>query len=213
MNLSDAKSFTEALKTGTLTIDTRPGNDFADRFLKGALLVPFGPDFLSQLQTVINDEPFQLMTEQDQTAVIQRLLAGTGHLKATAFYAANWDELEQVNAPYDMLITIDAEEFAIDYQFDEFFLIDVRSQEEFDAAHVEDAENIQLADLTQMLTEMDETASYYVYGSTADEAITAASLFKQNGYQRVRVVSAPFAQIAETKVPLLKKSKKQSEGK
>jgi len=107
-----------------------------------------------------------------------------------------------------MLISIDADEFAIDYQFDEFYLVDIRDKEDFEKGHVEDAENISLIDLEPILIEMDTQDMYYLYGETAADAITAGSLLKRNGFQRIRPVAADYDAIKAAGIPLFAPKKK-----
>ena len=107
-----------------------------------------------------------------------------------------------------MLITIDAEEFKIDFQYDEFFLIDVRSKEDFAKDHAEDAENIVLNDLEQILIEFEAGDSYYVYANTITEAVTAGSIFKKIGFNRVRAVAADYESIKKSGIPLFEQKKK-----
>ena len=104
-------------------------------------------------------------------------------------------------------MTIDADEFAIDYKFDEFFLIDVRDKEVYAKEHAEDSENIMLNDLEQFLIEFETGDSYYIYGNTITEAVTAGSVFKKIGFNRVRVVAADYATISKSGIPLYKQKK------
>ena len=96
---------------------------------------------------------------------------------------------------------------AMDYQYDEFYLVDTRSKADFAKEHVEDSENIALVDLEQIITALEEDHMYYVYGNSAKDAITAASIFKKNGIHRVRAVTADFAAIKAGKIPVFVQKK------
>jgi rhodanese-related sulfurtransferase len=99
------------------------------------------------------------------------------------------------------------DEFAIDYHHDEFYLIDVRQQEEFEAEHIENSDNIPLDDLAAMSQELSENMRIYVVGSNANQAFTAASLLKINGLEFARAVSATFDELKQTSLPMIRAKK------
>ena len=49
---------------------------------------------------------------------------------------------------------------------------------------------------------------YYLYGETAEQAITAGSLLKRNGFQRLRPVAADYATIKAAGIPMFAAKKK-----
>ena len=110
----------------------------------------------------------------------------------------------------DMLITIDAEELYLDYRFDEFYLVDVRSKKEFETEHLEYAENIVLNDLELLIIDLDITQSYYVYAGSIAEAVTAGSLFKHYGFNLIKVVADTYDIIKATGISVVQNKKEKS---
>jgi len=145
--------------------------------------------------------------EADIVALV-KAVKGSGMSNIAGYLAGGYDAWANDGNKFDMLISIDADEFAIDYQFDEFYLVDVRDKDDFEKGHVEDAENIALIDLEPLLIEMETQDMYYLYGETADSAVTAASLLKKNGFQRVRPVAAGYNTFKEAGIPLFAPKKK-----
>lgn len=211
MNLLTAAEFLEKQKNGCVVLDTRAPEIFAERFLLHSISLSSDENFAANLQTLVEDETQLLfIAEEPQRAALEQLLQ-QHKISCEGFLAGSIDELFAAGAAVDMLIGLDAEEFKLDYRYDEFFLIDTRSAESFAEAHIEDAENIAAEDLQDALEDMDANASYYVYGANAADAMTAASQFRNSGCTKVRVVAAGFAELQASGVPCFTKKKKREE--
>jgi rhodanese-related sulfurtransferase len=195
---------------GHLVVDTRSPEKFLDGFIKGSVSIPFDEQFLHTLQELVEDDmPVIFIPDIADESAVVRAAKGTGLNNLAGWLHGGFDAWQNNGGKIDMLIGIDTDEFAIDYQFDEFYLVDVRSKEEFATEHVEDAENLPLTDLESFLAELDIEQSYYLYGNTPAEATTAASLFKKNGFSRVRVVNATYEQIKLSGVSIFVQKQKE----
>jgi len=197
--------------SGYALVDTRKSEIFADGFIEESVSIPFNDDFIDSLQELIsNDQKVILITDQSEIPSVVKAVKSSGMANVKGYLAGGYEAWGNANNKFDMLITIDTAEFAIDYQFDEFYLIDLRPKEDFEKGHVEDSENIALAYLEPLLVEMEAGDSYYLYGDTAAQAITAASLLKRNGFQRVRPVAADYKDIEAAGIAMYKPKKKGS---
>ncbi|HWB62175.1 MAG TPA: rhodanese-like domain-containing protein [Chitinophagales bacterium] len=194
-------------------IDTRLPDEFMEGFIEESLSVPFGDDFMDTLNDLIaENQAVVFLTGGDNAMDVLRAVKAAGNINTLGYLEGGFEAWRNADGAYNMLIGIDAGEFAMDYQFDEFFLVDVRSADEFAQEHVEDAENVVLNDLEQALMELDNTQSYYVYGATPADAVTAGSLFKYYGFERVRAVVADYEQIKASGIPLFVQKKKEKPG-
>ena len=110
----------------------------------------------------------------------------------------------------DLLVDIGIDEFEIDYKFDEFYLIDIRSEEDYELEHLEYAENIPLADLDTTLVDMNHNSAYYIYGNSASEATIAASIFKQFDFHKLRVITEGYELLKLSTIPITKKKKEKA---
>ncbi|MCY1539901.1 Thiosulfate sulfurtransferase GlpE [compost metagenome] len=100
-----------------------------------------------------------------------------------------------------MIIDITADELALDIPFDDkLSIIDVRKEDEFDAAHVKDAENFPLAKLTDtfQIAQLDDEANMYVYCGGGYRSVIACSIMKKEGFHNVRNVLGGFNAIKDT---------------
>lgn len=214
MQAFDAGRFKGLIEEGYTVIDTRNPEVFCDGFIEESISIPFNDSFVDNYDELT--QPGQriiLVTEAEHTTAVFRALKAAAIDSAEGYLEGGFAAWQEAGHEVDMLISIDADEFAMDFNYDEFYLVDVRSKEDFAKEHAEDAENIALNDLEQLLIELDNQESYYVYGNTAADAVTAGSIFKRTGFGRVRVVAAEYDVIKQTGIPLFVQKKKDKEGK
>lgn len=211
MSILALADFAQHQTDGCLVIDTRTSEIFCDGFIEESLSIPFGESFFASLQELTEDEQKLLfVADEKEIAAITKAINNAGVLNTIGFLEGGFETWANAGKKIDMLISIEADEFAIDYHYDEFFLIDIRTKEEFETEHVEDSVNIVLNDLPQMVVELETADSYYLYANTFAEAVTAASLFKQTGFERVRVVNSTYEDLKKAKLPFYKKKKEKS---
>lgn len=196
---------------GVWVIDTRSSENFCNGFIKRAVSVPFDENFKHVLSELIEDgQSLLLIADIEIADAVTETLKTALNYKLLGILCAPKDSWELSSKETDLLITIDVEEFAIDYNYDEFFLIDVRDADQYLEEHLEYAQNIALNDLEQTLIDMETSGSYYICAANFREAVTAGSVFKQNGFERVRVIQADFLEFRNTKLPFVKKKKEKT---
>jgi rhodanese-related sulfurtransferase len=173
-------------------IDLREPAAFADGHLPGSISIPFetgdeypytellpseGTLLLMGGETVAS-EFAGLMDAQVNSRILGRMEHGPeGWLKA--------------GRPIDMVVTIAADELAMDLPHDDrILLLDVRTEAEFDEGHVRNAVSVPLPSLTDpgSMAMLEDDCNIYIYGSTSAEAATAASLIKRQGYHNLRTL-------------------------
>lgn len=213
MNVIELNRFTELLQNGYLIVDTRPAEIFCQGYIVDALSVPFNNNFIVALNELTEqDQKILLVAEETDLLAIEKKLKESGIDNVEGVLQGGYGAWEKNGNKIDMLIAVDADEFAMDYHYDEFYLVDVRDKGEFAKEHAEDAENIELSDLGQIILEFDNTDSYYVYAQTITNAVTAGSIFKRAGFNRIRVVAADYPEIKSSGVPLFVQKTKDKPG-
>ncbi len=209
MQLFDASRFKALIEEGYTVIDTRPPAIFCDGFIAESLSIPFNDNFITTLDELTEaGQKLLLIADEADRAAVAKAIKAAGTTSPEGLLNGGFEAWAKAGYEIDLLIAIEADEFAMDYQFDEFYLVDIRSKEEYAKEHAEDAENIVLNDLEQILTEFETADSYYVYGNTAAEAVTAASVFKRLGFNRVRAVAADYETIKASNIPFFTAKKK-----
>lgn len=201
-------AFRDLAQTDAIILDTRTTEQVLSGTIKGAVVVPFSENFMAELQSAVSPQSVLVIADASNRAQVIKQLKNAGTYEVAGYLDAGFQEWQDAGFETDFIIAIEPDEFAMDYQYDEFVLADLRSKEEYDQEHIEDAVNISLADLETLLSDLDEEQTYYLYAATADAALTAGSLFKQAEFERVRVVLSSYEDIKKQNVPLFTKTKK-----
>ncbi len=211
MKQLEVSEFTDISLEGCVIVDVRKSEDFVNGFLKESISIPFDENFVNTFQELVeSSQDVLFVADENDISAISAIVKNAGIGNVQGYLKGGIDISKMSAKTIDMLITIDAEEFVIDYRFDEFYLVDVRTAEEFENEHVEHAENITLNDLEQLLIDLDTAKSYYIYADSSAHAITAGSLFKQNGFNLVKIVAENFENIKASGISLVTKNKKSS---
>lgn len=111
-----------------------------------------------------------------------------------------WEAWKAAGYPFDMIIEIEPDELAMDLPFDEnLVLLDLRSPEDFEAGHVEGAENMPLEELGDFaaIADLPENANLYLYGNH-QEGLIAASILKSQGLHAVRHLQGGWQSLENT---------------
>ena len=99
-----------------------------------------------------------------------------------------------------MLINVDPDELIMDLPFDEnLVVLDVRKETEFDAGHVDNAENLPLEKLKDpgSMAMIEETDNIYVHCAGGYRSTIACSLLKRQGIHNIRNVAGGWKAISD----------------
>lgn len=110
----------------------------------------------------------------------------------------------------DLIITIEADELAMDLPFDDKArIIDLRQEDIYKSGHIEDAENIPLEEFMDVgtIAEMEEQENIYLF-SNEDDTTFAGSLIKRQGLHNFRKIKGGMQEISNTeKIKIVKDTK------
>ena len=81
-------------------------------------------------------------------------------------------------------------------------MMDVRKPGEYEAEHIEDAENIPLDFLSEEMDKIDGNKKYHIHCAGGYRSVIAASILKSRGYHNLVDVAGGFKAIRDTKIPL-----------
>ena len=184
IDLREPAAFADGHLPGAISIPVETGDEHPHTELlpsEGALLLMGGEqaasDFAGRQEAQVNDR------------IVGRMETGV----------EGW-----VNAggPIHMVITIAADELAMDLPHDDkILLLDVRPEAEFDEGHVRNAVSVPLASLADpgSMAILEDDCNIYIYGSMASDAVSAASLIKRQGYHNLRTLEDDWETIRTQK--------------
>jgi hydroxyacylglutathione hydrolase len=208
MNLLSIEETKSLIADGAWVVDSRPSSFFVNGLVPQSVHLPYTGSFISYAELLLGPElKLVLLTEPGQEAIIYRELVKTGYANVAGIIAGGYQAWVDSGGKIDIIIEVTSEEFELDFKFDEFYLIDLRAEEQYEEEHFEYAENLPLLDLEDAIPDLNPEVTYYLYGNSFEEAVFAAALFKRGGFHRIRAVNEGYEALKSTKIPVIKKKK------
>jgi len=199
-NLSLAE-FDFLQKEGVLIIDSRIPDIFQEGFIPSSINIGLNGQYAIWAAELFNlDRKIMLVCTagQEEESVIR--LTRVGFNNIIGFLEGGFIGWKNAGKGIDMIVSIDAEEFCIDYKLDAIQLIDVRKESEYDTLHLANAKLISLNELINRTTEVEKNKSaIYVHCAGGYRSMIAASILKRAGFDLVKNVLGGFNLIKEDK--------------
>jgi len=195
--------FKNKMNRDITVLDTRPGNVFIEGFVPGSIFIGLEGRLAEWAGSIVSfEKPILLITEtgKEEETVIR--LARVGFSRFEGFLQGGFEAWQNAGEQIDMVITIEADEFAMDLPHDtKLQAIDVRKETEFAEGHVKGAINMPLTDLTDtaMIAGLDDDQNLYVYCGGGYRSVIASSLIKKQGIHNLRNIAGGWGSIKEEK--------------
>ena len=195
--------FKNKMNRDVTVLDTRPGNVFIEGFVPGSIFIGLEGRLAEWAGSIVSfEKPILLITEtgKEEETVIR--LARVGFSRFEGFLQGGFEAWQNAGEAIDMVITIEADEFAMDLPHDtKLQAIDVRKETEFAEGHVKGAINMPLTDLTDtaMIAGLDDDQNLYVYCGGGYRSVIASSLIKKQGIHNLRNIAGGWGSIKEEK--------------
>ena len=196
----DINAFTLKMEDHIL-LDTRSSNEFTGGFVPGSISIGLDGKFEEWAGTLLSfDRPVLLITEagNEKESVVR--LARVGFESVRGYLDGGFEKWKESGKKIDLVIDIEADELAMDIPFDDNLkLLDVRKEAEFLEAHVREAVNLPLNEMTDIaqIADIEEEQNVYVHSNHGYRSVIAASLLKKQGYHNLRNVLGGFSSIKD----------------
>ena len=212
MNLLSIEEAKTLIADGAWVIDSRPSAIFVQGLIPQSYHIPNSNNFIEYAELLLEpDMRLILIAEPGQETVISRNLLKTGFANLAGVIDGGFEAWVAAGGKVDLIIDITAEEFELDFTFDEFYLIDLRAEDQYEEEHFEYAENLPLSELEEAIPDLNPDVTYYLYGNTFEDAAYAAALFKRGGFHKLRAVNEGYEALKNTKIPVIKKKKSKTD--
>jgi hydroxyacylglutathione hydrolase len=191
------------LENGTLLLDTRAADTFTSGFVPGSIFIGLEGRFAEWAATLLPfDLPIALVTDpgKEEEAIIR--LTRVGFEQIVGYLKGGIDAWQAGGKSLDMIIDIEADELMMDIPHDpNLMVVDVRKDTEFETAHLENAFNLPLQDMTNIveLAQFEEDQQLYIHCAGGYRSVIAASLFKRQGVHNLRNILGGWSAIKEQK--------------
>jgi rhodanese-related sulfurtransferase len=202
----DADAFEKEMNVeGTVVVDTRHEDVFEQGFVPGAIFIGLHGRYAEWVGTILSmDDRILIVAEpgKEEESIVR--MARVGYDNVAGFLQGGFETWKNAGKNFDMMISIDAEEFQLDYQHDKLNVIDVRKESEFEQGHVEGAINVELNNFQEALSKLDEMEGedFYVHCLGGYRSMIAASLMKRRGHHNLKNITGGWNSISKTSVPV-----------
>ncbi|WP_208728335.1 MBL fold metallo-hydrolase [Oceanidesulfovibrio indonesiensis] len=199
-----ASAFAERMDQGLQVVDLRSPEAFAGAFIPGSIAIPLNmlaayAGFILSYDTSIG---LVAETHEQVDTAVRRLLR-IGYDSIPCFLEGGLGAWEKSGREYDTIPAVHADELVRRIEEkDDFVLVDVRSEEEWESGHLPDAVHAFLGDLPDNL-DVDKSRLVTTFCGSGERAIIAASILKQNGWSKVEDALGSMMACMERGCPLV----------
>ncbi|MBC7383693.1 MAG: MBL fold metallo-hydrolase [Bacteroidia bacterium] len=222
LNQQGYKNYDEVLSTGlkelnlidydtlikienTVVLDTRLPDLFENGFIPGSVSLGLSGQYAIWAATLFHlHQPVILICEIGSEEESVQRLARVGFDNVKGYLKGGFETWISARRKVDMVISISAEEFALDIKHNEkAVVVDVRKPGEFNAGHVLNATSVPLSELIERIEELEKSSELLIHCAGGYRSMMAASLMKRNGYYNIKNVWGGYAKIKEEEVNLV----------
>lgn len=191
-------AFEEAANhTGALILDTRAPQDFAKAFIPNSINIGIEGSFAVWVGTLIPDlkQEILIVAEKGREEEVVTRLARVGYDHSIGYLEGGISAWIHSGKETDHITSISAEELAT-LQAPQ--ILDVRKETEFNAEHIEGAENFPLDFINQHIASIDKLKTNYIHCAGGYRSMIFASILKARGYDNVTDVQGGFKAIKDS---------------
>jgi glyoxylase-like metal-dependent hydrolase (beta-lactamase superfamily II)/rhodanese-related sulfurtransferase len=196
----------EMKKENTIVLDTRRTHEFEKGFVPGSIFIGLSGRFAEWVGNLLKmDDRILLVTDHGKEEESIMRMARVGYENVVGFLDGGFDAWKNSGRKIDMIISIDAEEFLLDYSYDDITVVDVRKQSEYnDVGHVEGAVNVVLQEFDDQLHKIERLSNedIYIHCEGGYRSMIAASLLRRKGFKSIKNVAGGYNAIVKTSMPL-----------
>lgn len=193
-------------------IDTRDADDFVNGFLRQSLFLANDEHFEDLLNLFADPaSTIVLIGYEGLLPQMATKLATAGYNNLQGYLPLDYEAWQQQRGMWDMVITVDAYELAIDLPNDDSLVpIDVRSAIEYALQHLEGSQNLPLTDFADMaqIASLPETANIYLFCSNGNRSATACSILRQQGLSNIRWIAGGLVDMTQQQGLPMSRSKR-----
>jgi glyoxylase-like metal-dependent hydrolase (beta-lactamase superfamily II)/rhodanese-related sulfurtransferase len=193
--------FKEISKGDVSILDTRHASEFTKGFIPGSIFIGLEGRFAEWAGSLLAfDKPILLVTEKgkEEESVIR--LSRVGFSSMLGYLKGGYEAWAAAGETSDLIIDVEADELAMDIPHDpKLLVVDVRRETEYANAHIKNALNLTLNEMTDplQLAQFEDDQNLYVHCAGGYRSVIAASLMKKHGIHNLRNVLGGWGKIKD----------------
>jgi glyoxylase-like metal-dependent hydrolase (beta-lactamase superfamily II)/rhodanese-related sulfurtransferase len=190
-------------KEGVTIIDTRIADIFESGFIRGSVNFGLNGQYAIWAATVLDiAQPVMIVAEvgKEQESIERLTRVGFDNIKG--YLKGGFEVWLKAGKRYDMVISVDEEEFELDAKHTDIAILDVRKTSEWNDKHLKKAKHVALDSINKDYEKLDKGAEYLVHCAGGYRSMIAVSYLKSKGFERVKNVNGGFSKIKHMKLPM-----------
>lgn len=200
----DADTF-EAMANheGAIVLDTRSPEAFAEGHIPNAIFIGIDGSFAPWVGALIPDlqQAIIFIAPEGREEEVVTRLSRVGYDNTLGYLKGGLEAWKAAGKETDSVQSISASEFAEKFSKEKLNVLDVRKPTEYQAEHIEGAENFPLDYISENMDKVDKEKTYHLHCAGGYRSMIASSILKSRGYQHIVDISGGFKAISETNVP------------
>lgn len=196
--------FESKIADGALVLDSRHENLYEQGSLNDSINIPLNGQYAVWVGSLIPiSKPLVLITEPGKEYESVLRLARVGFENVQGYLEGGFDTWKNSDKPKRQVTSIDPEKM-MDFNQQDYEILDVRRSTEAETEHVAGAINISLVDLENRMAELDKKGKYLVHCAGGYRSMIASSILTNNGFENIVNIHGGFSKIKEVPgVPLI----------
>lgn len=189
--------------SGAFILDTRDSAAFYKGFVPQSVNIGLNGDFAPWAGALMADvkHPLLLVTEEGKEAETVTRLSRVGFDNILGYLKGGFAAWLQAGKEADVVDQIATADFAREVNLSQDKVIDIRTEAEYAAEHVQDAYNRPLAYINDWIKDIDPKEHFFMYCGSGYRSMIAASILEARGYRNFTEVAGGFKAISNTAVP------------
>ncbi len=187
-----------------LVIDTRHQDDFVKGFIPGSIFIGIDDNFATWVGTLIPDlqQPILFVADPGREEEVVTRMARVGYDNPIGYLEGSFGAWKAAGEEVDTLDEVTAEEFAKRFK-EGVNTLDVRRSSEYDAQHVQGAQNFPLDFINKNMSQVKKDKEYYLHCAGGYRSVIAASILRSRGFEDLVNIKGGFKALVEAdKLPL-----------
>ena len=189
---------------GALVLDTRNKKAFAEGFVPRSIFIGLDGNFAPWVGALITDlkQPIVFIADEGREEEVVTRLSRVGYDNTLGYLKGGIGSWKAAGKEMDTLNAVTAEALMTHINKGEVNVLDVRKPTEFEAEHVEGAENIPLDYVNDNMDKVARDKPYYVHCASGYRSVVFISILKSRGFENMVNVEGGFEAIGKTSIPV-----------
>lgn len=190
--------------TGALMLDSRHQEVFHKQFVPNSINISLDGQFAPWAGTLIHDmqQPIVIVADAERVEETITRLARVGFENVLGYLAGGIDSWVKAGKEIDSIHAVSAEEFAEIHRNNKINILDARRPTEYSPEHIVGATNFPLDYINDNMDTLDKETEYYLHCSGGYRSMSAASILKSRGFEKLINVYGGYNAIRQTDIQL-----------